>query len=79
MIKSDKMSSNSRSNRLFAFFDTDFPIMEDSMTIRMDSKFIDKIDIRFSGPGIMDEAYDEMIQRRTVRLRRYVFTEDFEG
>ncbi len=33
--------------------------------------------LRFRGPGIMDEEYEEMIQRRTVRLRRYELTEEF--
>lgn len=53
--------------------------MKPGVELRFDSKFIDKILIRFRGPGIRDHEYDEMIQKRTVRLRRYELTEDFMG
>ncbi len=52
--------------------------MDSGLTLRMDSKYLDKVLIRFRGPGIkeMDE-YEEMIQRRTVRLKRWKLTEEF--
>ena len=44
--------------------------LDTGLELIIKSKLIDKIDIRFRGPGITDQDYNEMIKRRTVRLRR---------
>ncbi len=52
---------------------------EPGVKLRFHSKYLDKIHIRFRGPGIMDAEYNEMIKRRTVWLRRYELTDEFDG
>jgi len=49
--------------------------LEPGITLRMDSKHLDRVIIRFRGAGIQEQdEYRDMIKKRTVRLRRHEIT-----